>query len=263
MSGLCAAIAAARGGAQVLLMQDRPVLGGNASSEIRMQISGALGRNNLETGILEEIKLENAHRNPGRNYSIWDSVTYEAAKLQSGLTLLLNCSCADLRMDDDRIVSIRGWQLTTYTWHEVHAGLFVDASGDSILAPLSGAEHTSGREGRGEYGEDIGPEVFDTKTMGMSCLIQARETLGTVTYRPPSWANRYPDKDAFGSRVVDPNDKVNNWWWIELGGEQDSIHDTENIRDELVKVAFGVWDHVKNYGHYDTDNWSLDWVGFG
>src|SRR5688572_16289908 len=74
MSGLCAAIASARNGAKTLLLHDRSVLGGNASSEVRMWICGAHGKHNKETGILEEIQLENLYRNPSLNYSIWDSV---------------------------------------------------------------------------------------------------------------------------------------------------------------------------------------------
>ena len=76
MSGICAAIAAARNGAKTALIHDRPVFGGNASSEIRMWICGAHGRHNKETGILEEIQLENLRRNPARNYSVWDSVLW-------------------------------------------------------------------------------------------------------------------------------------------------------------------------------------------
>ena len=74
MSGVCAAIAAAREGINVGLMQERPMLGGNASSEIRMWVSGARGDNNRETGILEEIQLENMRRNPTKNYYIWDNI---------------------------------------------------------------------------------------------------------------------------------------------------------------------------------------------
>ena len=77
MAGVCAAIAAARHGTRVVLMHERPVLGGNASSEIRMWICGAFGRNNRETGILEEIALENLYRNPTKSYAIWDTVLYD------------------------------------------------------------------------------------------------------------------------------------------------------------------------------------------
>ena len=144
LAGMCAAIAAARHGAKVALMQDRPVLGGNASSEVRMWICGAHGENNRETGIIEEIMLENRYRNPLRNFSIWDSILYEKVRFEPNITLLLNCSCTDATVDDDRIRSVTGWQLTTQTWHTVEADLFADCSGDSILAPLTGAEFRMG-----------------------------------------------------------------------------------------------------------------------
>lgn len=59
-----------------------------------------------------------------------------------------------------------------------------------------------------------------------------------------------------------PHDTVTNYWWIELGGDKDSIHDTEELRDELLKIAFGVWDHMKNYGDHGVENWEMDWIGF-
>ncbi|MGC9523781.1 MAG: FAD-dependent oxidoreductase [Anaerolineae bacterium] len=260
LSGMCAAIAAARHGARVALMQDRPVLGGNASSEVRMHVCGAHGANNRETGIIEEIALENRYRNPLRNYSIWDSVLYEKVRFEPNITLLLNCSCNGLTMDGDRIASVKGWQLTTESWHTVEAELFADCSGDSILAPLSGAPFRVGREARSEFDEDIEPEEGDRKTMGMSCLIQARETGRPQPFTPPAWANVYETCDDLPNRAHDILDT--NFWWIELGGEQDSIHDTEEIRDELLKIAFGVWDHIKNRGDHGAENWVLDWVGF-
>jgi hypothetical protein len=260
LAGMCAAIAAARGGAKVVLMHDRPALGGNASSEIRMWICGAHGENNRETGIIEEIELENLYRNPAPTYGIWDSVLYEKVRFQENLTLLLNCSCCDLQLDGDRIKLIRGWQLTTQTWHTVEAKLFADCSGDSILAPLSGAEFRLGREAAGEFDEDIQPPVADNKTMGMSCLIQARETDKPHSYIPPAWAYDYPREDDLPYRLHDH--RSSNFWWIELGGQQDSIHDTEEIRDELLKIAYGVWDHIKNHGDHGAENWVLDWVGF-
>lgn len=261
LAGMSAAIAAARHGTKVVLMHDRPVLGGNASSEVRMWICGAHGENNRETGILEEIALENMYRNPNGNYSIWDSILYEKVAFEKNITMLLNCSCNDLEMEGNRIRSIKGWQLTTQTWHTVEADLFADCSGDSIIAPLSGAEYRFGREAAGEFDEDIEPDKADRKTMGMSCLIQARETEEPQSFIPPVWANKYLTDDDLPYRDHNMESK-NNFWWIELGGEQDSIHDTEMIRDELLKVAFGVWDHVKNHGDHGADNWELEWVGF-
>ena len=70
LSGLCAAVSAARHGSSVAIMQDRPMFGGNTSSEIRMWVCGAHGLNNRETGIMEEIEMDNFYRNPEKNYSI-------------------------------------------------------------------------------------------------------------------------------------------------------------------------------------------------
>jgi hypothetical protein len=199
---------------------------------------------------------------------LWDSVLYEKARFEPNLTLLLNCSCNKLEMDEPilpgadgpRIRSVTGWQLTTETWHTVEADLFADCSGDSILAPLSGAEVRMGREARAEYKEDIEPEQADARTMGMSLLIQARETDRPQTFVPPSWAYTYASDADLPHRGHDL--LQTNYWWIELGGEQHSIHDTEELRDELLKIALGVWDHLKNQGDHGAENWVLDWLGF-
>jgi hypothetical protein len=261
LAGMCAAISAARRGVKTVLMHDRPVLGGNASSEIRMWVCGARGENNLETGLIEEIRLENLYRNNYPNFSIWDSILYEKVRFQDNLTLLLNCSCNQAEMNDGEIKSVTGWQLTSETWHTVEAKLFADCSGDSILAPLTGAEFRYGREARSEFGESIEPEVADYKTMGMSCLIQARETDSKQQFIAPDWANKYLSDADLPHRIHDFS-PTSNFWWLEIGGEQDTIHDCEEIRDELLKISFGVWDHIKNHGDHGAGNWVLDWVGF-
>ena len=260
LSGMAAAIAAARHGVKTVLIQDRPVLGGNASSEIRMWVCGARGRDNRETGIIEEILLENLYRNPMRNYTMWDAILWAKVRYQENLKLLLNCSCNDLVMDGDRIRSVKAWQGTAETWHTVEAALFADCSGDSVLAPLSGAEFRVGREARAEFDESIEPEQADKRTMGMSCLIQARESDRPQPFIPFPWAEVYPTEDDLPHR--DHRLPKSNFWWIELGGEQDSIHDTEEVRDELLRAAFGIWDHIKNQGDHGADNWALEWLGF-
>lgn len=263
MAGLCAAIAAARHGARVVLMQDRPVLGGNASEEIRMWIGGASGKDNRETGILEELEYENYYLNPGLKFSVWDTVLYAAAKAEKNLILLLNTTCLDATMRDGAIESIKGWQLNAETWHLVQATYFADCSGDSILAPLTGAAHTMGREGKAQFGESIAPDTGDSHTMGMSCLIQARETDSKKTFIKPSWAYTFPTDDDIPFRKHPPMDPLAhcNYWWMEVGGMADCLHDTDRCRDELLKIAYGVWDHIKNQGDHGADNWELEWIG--
>ncbi len=261
MAGLVCAIAAARHGIRVVLVQDRPVLGGNASSEIRMWIGGAHGKDNREGGIIEEIFLENFYQNPALKYPIWDSVLYEKAVAEENLTLLLNTACFDATMDGQRIASIRAWQSNAETFHVIEATYFADCSGDSILAPLSGAHYMYGREAKADFGETIPPDVADRKTMGMSCLFQIRETDHKVAFTPPAWAYRY-ESDADLPYKDHENNPNCNFWWIELGGEWDALHDTDRCRDELLKICYGVWDHMKNRGDHGVDNWELEWIGF-
>ena len=265
IGGLLTAVAAARRGAKVALMHDRPVLGGNASSEIRMWICGAgtRVRNLQETGIMEEIALDNMARNPTRNWSLWDALLYEKARFEPNIDLILNCACSEVEMDGARIMSVTGFQTTTQQRHTVRAKIFADCSGDSILAPLTGASFRVGREAKDEFGEEWGLDKADRRTMGSSLLIQARETDHKVEFSPPPWAYDFPDDEALNHKphecLLKPH---TNFYWIELGGEADTIADAESLRDELLKIAFGVWDHMKNHGDHGADNWELEWVGF-
>ncbi len=264
LAGLCAAVEAARHGVSTALVQERPMLGGNASSEIRMWVCGAgfRGENKLETGLLEEIMLENLYRNPDKNYSIWDGILYGLACAESNLILLLNCSVNAVEMDGSRIKCVTGWQLTTEQYHTVNARVFADCSGDSVLAPLSGADFVIGREAKSAFGESIAPDLGDRKTMGMSCMIQARQEDRPSTFIPPKWAYHYTAQNL-PHRIPDMDSPTENFWYLEIGGDADSIADTEEKRDELLRIAYGLWDYVKNApeNKEKNANWRLDWVG--
>lgn len=267
MAGICAAVGAARHGARVVLMHDRPVVGGNASSECRVHISGADRTNSIpnmrETGVLEEVRLENVARNPPSSWAEWDIVLYGKVAAEPNITTLLNCSCLDATMEGERIASVTGWQLTSQTAHTVSAAVFVDCSGDGVLAPLTGAQFRMGREARAEYGESIAPEVADARTMGMTICFQAREYDSPQPFIPAPWANRYEDDSdvPYGAGAHQGWYRM-GYWWVELGGEQDSIRDTEAIRDELLRTSLGLWDHIKNRGDHGAENWALEWLQF-
>ena len=254
MAGVCAAVAAARHGAKTVLVQDRPMLGGNASSEIRMWICGAVGRNVKETGILEEIQLENLRYNPSLNYNLWDHILINFVQRQKNMTLLLNCSCDGVEMDGFRIKAVKAWQLTTEKRYTINAKYFADCSGDSVLR-VSGAEFRAGREARSEFNESHAPEVADNKTMGNSVLIQTKQTSVHRPFEAPPWAHSFDAKNFH--RYLDPRD---NYWWIETGGEQDTIADAEEIRDELLKIVYGVWDLTKNTTRLGK-SYDIEWIG--
>lgn len=269
MSGISAAISAAREGIKVVLMHERPVLGGNASSEIRMWICGAQGRDNRETGIIEEIALENLYRNPTKSYAVWDTILYDFVKREKNITLLLNCTCMDAATEKGnfshnrniKIKKVTGYQMTTQCFYDVHARLFCDSSGDSILAPLCDANFKTGREAKSEFNENTDREFSDNMTMGMSCLIQGRETLQDIKYTAPAFSTKLTEKD-FENRNPDIYDDTENFWYLELGGNKNTIDDTEDIRDELIALATGTWDYIKNLGNFNASKWDLEFLGF-
>ncbi|MBQ2325670.1 MAG: FAD-dependent oxidoreductase, partial [Clostridia bacterium] len=269
IAGICTAIAAAREGARVALVHERPVLGGNASSEIRMWVCGAQGENNRETGILEEIQLENLYRNPTKNYYLWDVLLYEFVKREKNIELLLNTTCNGAECESGdfadgrsvRIKEISAYQLTTQRFIDVEAKYFADCSGDSILAPLTGAEFRLGREAASEFSEDTDRQEPDSMVMGMSCLVVGRETEKKVDFVTPPIATRLSEENV-KNRPMRIYETRENFWYLELGGDRDTIGDTEELRDELVPLALGAWDYVKNSGKCDADNWELEFLGF-
>ncbi|MBR1836754.1 MAG: FAD-dependent oxidoreductase [Kiritimatiellae bacterium] len=262
LAGLCAAIAAARRGAKVALVHDRPVLGGNSSSEIRMHVCGARGENTRETGLVEELMLDNYRYNTRPTYSGWDAVLYGKAQYQPGLTLVLNASVSSAAAEGGKIRSVRAWQCTTQRWIEIEAALFADCSGDAVLAPLSGALFRQGREARGEYGESIEPVEADSCTMGASCLFQAREYAEPQPFVPLPWTNRYESAADLPDRFMDVFQT--NFWWMEVGGTEDTLSGAEKCREELLRIAYGVWDYLKNRSpdRARYERLALDWVGF-
>lgn len=272
MSGICTAIASARNGAKTALVQDRPVLGGNASSEIRMHICGATHHghreNARETGILEEILLENRARNPQHSFSVFDTILWEKVREQRNLELYLNTRVLKVHREDQRISGLEAHQLTTEKDFVFHAQIYVDCTGDGMIAAQAGATFRQGREGKEEFGEAYAPEEADKGTMGNSLMFKAVDMGYPVTFKRPSWAYKYTEEDLAWRDHEDYDSQKENYsvesgyWWIELGGEENTIYDAESIRDELLKTLYGVWDHIKNQGDHGADNYALDWVQF-
>jgi len=262
VTGVCAALAAARSGVTTILIQDRPVLGGNSSSEIRMHILGAdySGVPHWrETGIIEELRLENQVRNPQHSPSMWDLILWERVNYQPNLTLLLNTVMTACSKESDLIRSIDCCQFRTERFFSVQGKVFIDCTGDGTLGYLAGNSYRVGREGRAEFGESLAPEKPEPYTMGNSLLFQARDMGTPMPFTAPEWAHKYPTDQDIGR-----NHKSfeYGYWWIEWGGMLDTIADDDRIREELLKILFGVWDHIKNHGDHGADNWALEWFGF-
>jgi len=265
MAGTCAALAAARHGAKVVLVQDRSMLGGNASSEVKMHIVGADCHGQhpglRESGLIEELRLEDAVRNPHRSYSQWDLLLYEKVKAEPNITLLLDTTCIGCEVDPHTraIRSVRALRNSTEDLFEIEGTFFADCSGDSRLGLEAGADFRHGREGRDEYTESLAPEKADGQTLGSSILLTGRRHETPQPFRAPNWVRKFT-KDDLKHRPIYSFEY--GYWWFEWGGQHDTIRDNEMIRHELLRIALGIWDYVKNSGHHpDSANWALDWVG--
>ncbi|GGH80533.1 hypothetical protein JOD43_002402 [Pullulanibacillus pueri] len=265
-TGVPAALAAARNGAKVILCQDRPVLGGNSSSEVRMHIMGASPRGKeleteaRETGIIEEIMLECAVRNPQRSASMLDLVFYEKCRAEPNLTLMLNTTVNGVKKDGDQIIAAYASRESTEDYFEIAADIFVDCTGDGRLGYEAEALYTTGREATDEFNESGASRNRDAHRLGSSLLFTARDMGRPVVFTPPEWARKFTEEDL---KFRNHESWEYGFWWVEYGGTMDTIKDNEIIRDELLAIMLGVWDHIKNSGnHPESANWALDWFGF-
>jgi hypothetical protein len=287
-AGVPCALAAARCGAKVILCHDRPVLGGNASSEVRMHIVGANGTGRFdrgcelqtearEGGIIEEIRLENCVRNPQRSASMFDLILYEMCRAEPNLTLLMNTTLTGVELqcgDGPHIEAAIAERQSTEDRFRIRAQIFIDCTGDGRPGFEAGAAFMRGRESQAEYGESLALCEADSFQLGSTILITARRHERPMPYVAPPWVREFTKDDLALRLYAVPGDEPPTheygYWWAEWGGVLDTIKDNETIRDELLSVTLGIWNHIKN-GPPDTANdadpfnashWALDWIGF-
>lgn len=263
MAGVCAAVAAARHGVKVVLVQDRSRLGGNSSSEVKMHIVGADMHGSRpgwrEGGLLEEFRLEDAVQNPQRSREMWDLLLYDKVVSEPNITLLLDTTCCAAEVSNGRITRVLARSDKRETLYRITAGLFADCSGDCRLGLEAGAELRIGREGKSEFGESLSMDSADQQTLGSTILFTARDFGKPMPFKAPKWARKV-EKGMLKYRGI--RSWEYGYWWIEWGGDRDTIRDESVIRAELLSIALGVWDYIKNSGeHPSSANWALDWLG--
>lgn len=296
LAGVCAAVAAARHGAKTCLVQDRPVLGGNSSSEVRVTPHGAAAFHAYarETGILSEMLIEERARNHeeifenGWTNSVWDQAIYDLCQRTPGLTLHLNTAVTAVVMDGARVDAApaatdeRGYwhrpacpagrRLTAVVGRVMNAEIeltlegrvFIDCTGDGVVADLTGCEWRMGTESRAEFGEYHAPAKANKDTMGNSIHFRAREVGRPAPFNAPEWAVKHEDAAYFYDQGRLPKEVRGGFWWLEIGVPWDTIHDAETIRHELTRHTLGVWDWIKNKDPKTKEwaaNWALDWIG--
>ena len=271
LAGVSAAIATARLGCKVALVQDRPVLGGNSSSEIRVSIGGACDYNPWarETGILEELFAEDRVQNPapakgtGHVSPIWDLILYEAVREEENIELFLDTCAREVKLNGvnkERIKEIECYQTGTEKKLSLRADLFIDATGDATIAYRAGAETRMGRESAQEFGETLAPIKADNATQGSSLAFHTCDVGHPIAFEPPQWVPEFTRDEDLPFRSH--KDIRAGYWWIEVGcPPYNTIIDNDKIRHELIKQLLGVWNHIKNHGDHGAENLMLDWIG--
>ncbi len=263
LAGVCAAIAAARHGARVVLVQDRSRLGGNSSSEVKMHVVGAnchTGRPGWrEGGILEELRLADAVNNPQRSFELWDLLLYDKVVSEPNITLLLETILCAASVKEGRITDAVARCDKSEHVYRIRAKMYCDCTGDSRLALEAGADMRAGREARSEFNEPLAPESSDDRTLGSSILFTSRLYHNPMPFTPPKWARKITREQLVHRGITSWE---YGYWWIEWGGDKDVIADNERIRFELLSIVMGVWDYIKNSGEFpDSRDWAMDWVG--
>ena len=247
-AGSCAALAAARLGAKTALIQDRPVLGGNASIELGVPISGAscCHPNARESGVIEEVGRIKARY----GFPRMSEPFRMAAREFDNLSVFLNQHVDAVQKAGDRTIdAVKAIDTLTGTTTIYRARMFLDCTGDGWVGYYAGAEYRLGRESREESGEDLAPPKADNITMsgclmGQLALSYRAEPVGKpVRYVPPEWALKLPPAERFGRR---PRGFTGGQWWLEHPGTFDDLYDPERARDELIRISFGYWNYIKN-----------------
>jgi hypothetical protein len=247
-AGCSAAIASARNGAKTALIQNRPVLGGNASVELGVGMNGAGSHqdNARESGIIEEagrIRARFSHPRFSEPFRI-------LSEREENLTVLVNRHVFAVDMTDKKtIAAVRAIDTLTGEIHIYRGRQFVDCTGDGWVGYFAGAEYRMGRESREEFGEDLAPAEADEITMS-GCLMgnlaisfRGQNVGDSVDYTPPPWAAKLPTED-FGRSI---RSITSGNWWLEHEGTVDDLDEPEFARDELIRITFGYWDYLKNH----------------
>lgn len=266
LPGICTALQSARMGLKTVLVNNRPYFGGNASAELMIMIAGASGMqefnyNARETGIVEELFLENLYKNPEKNRFIWDGILLDKLMAEKNLQLFPNTCIDSVEMaEDGGLRSISGLQTTTEKRFVFKAPLFVDDTGDGTVGYLAGAEYRYGREAAAEFGEKFAPEEADEGVLPSTMVFFAHDTGRPVRYQPPCFAKDLTKTDVLEHRIIPANNFHKFQWFYELDGNLNQMDDYEDILQHHRELVYGVWDYVKNSGKYDSDNYEFTFI---
>ena len=254
---LISAASAARLGCKVALVNDRPVLGGNNSSEIRVHLGGIIemGPNQGLGRMIREFGHERSgNAQPGDYYE--DQKKEDFIEAEKNITLYASQRAVAVKMQGDRIASVTIQHIETGKQTELTAPLFSDCTGDATIGYLAGADWAMGREGRDEYGESLAPEQPDSLVMGASIQWYSKDMKKKTSFPHFEYGVRF---DAENCEPV----TMGEWKW-ETGMNRNQVSEAKRVRDYGLLVIYSNWSYLKNHykDHKKYANRSLDWVAY-
>lgn len=254
ISGCAAAIAADSQGLSVALIQNRPTLGGNASSEIRVHTEGIHGK---AAPILE--KIDTPHYPNGSAESIQANEKRMDAMLGlANVDIFLGHTVVSTETKDGRIESITAMESVSGALKRFRSPQFIDATGDGWLGYQAGADYRYGREPEDEFGEawdkhgDLwAPEEPDNRVMGSSVMWYTKETNRRVRFPAVPWA-----MPVAKNHVATEGE----WQWEFSDNDLNQIDDAEEIRDHMFCAIYGSYSNALK--RPANANRELDWIAF-
>lgn len=257
VAGTTAALTAARLGLKVALIQDRPVLGGNNSSEVRVHLGGRINLDpypKLGDVVNEIAPLRGGNAQPGDYYE--DEKKLAMVHAESNIHLFLNYRAFNVEKEGTTIKTVIARHTETSEELSFSAPLFADCTGDGTIGYLAGADFAMGRESKAEFNEPSAPEVPDNMTMGSSVQWYSNEGESASLFPEFNYGIEFNDTNA--EKVT-----MGEWTW-ETGMNLDQITDFERIRDYGLLVVFSNWSYLKNKSSFNEEykNRYLDWVAY-
>ena len=257
VAGTSAAISAARLGLKVALIQDRPVLGGNNSSEVRVHLGGRIKVEPFPSlgDVVKEIgPSRGGNAQPAEYYE--DGKKMEKVLAEKNISLFINFRVFDLKMKGSSISEVYARNIESSEELSFSSSLFADCTGDGNLGFLAGADFSMGRESQAEFGEPTAPEVADKMTMGSSVQWYSVENRMPVNFPVFQYGVEFNENNA--EQVT-----KGEWTW-ETGMNFDQVNDFEYIRDYGLMVVYSNWSYLKNYSPVKDrySKYRLDWVAY-
>ena len=257
MAGTCSAISASRLGLKVALVQDRPVLGGNNSSETRVHLGGEI---NLPPypAIGDVVKeIDPGHQGNARPAEFYDdSKKLAVVKAETNITTFLNTHAYKVETSGSAITAVIGRNIVTNKELRFEAPLFADCTGDGTIGFLAGADFLMGTEGRDYANEAMAPEKPDNMTMGSSAMWYSKDTEKPSPFPDCPWALQFNEQSC--------QNAIRGEWNWEVGLNWDQIDEFEAVRDHAFRAIYGNWAYQKNHSANKAKyaNLQLDWVAY-